>query len=123
MLTTDAIEVQLAGVPSRRRRERRIRGFFFAAAATSVVISVAIVASLAGEAWTFISNVDPGSLTEIGWYPRRGLFDISTLFAGTLTVAGIQYGMLLGGAVVTETVMRSREGEIALARRALEAIA
>ncbi|OFW64877.1 MAG: phosphate ABC transporter permease subunit PstC [Actinobacteria bacterium RBG_16_67_15] len=89
MLTTDAIEVQLAGVPSRRRRERRIRGFFFAAAATSVVISVAIVASLAGEAWTFISNVDPGSLTEIGWYPRRGLFDISTLFAGTLTVAGI----------------------------------
>jgi len=87
--TTEAIEVQLGGVPSRRRREVRIRRFFFAAAATSVIISVAIIGSLAGEAWTFISNVDLGSLTDIGWYPRRGIFDISTLFAGTLTVAGI----------------------------------
>ncbi|HAX82222.1 MAG TPA: phosphate ABC transporter permease subunit PstC [Actinobacteria bacterium] len=89
MQTTQAIEVQLRGVPSRRRREVRIRRFFFVAAATSVVISVAIIGSLAGEAWTFISNVDLGSLTDIGWYPRRGYFDISTLFVGTLTVAGI----------------------------------
>jgi len=89
MQTTEAIETQLGGVPSRRRREVRIRRFFFAAAATSVIISVAIIGSLAGEAWTFISNVDLGSLTDIGWYPRRGVFDISTLFVGTLTVAGI----------------------------------
>jgi phosphate transport system permease protein len=88
-IDTEAIGLQLGGLPSRRRRERRIRGVFFAAAATSVVISLAIVLSLAGEAWTFISHVDLGSLTDAGWYPRRGLFDISTLFAGTLMVAGI----------------------------------
>ncbi|MBI5157351.1 MAG: phosphate ABC transporter permease subunit PstC [Acidimicrobiia bacterium] len=89
MQTSEAIEVQLGGVPARRRREKRIRRFFFAAAATSVIISIAIVGSLAGEAWTFISNVDLGGLTDIGWFPRRGIFDLSTLFVGTLTVAGI----------------------------------
>lgn len=85
----EAIEIQLGGVPSRRRREQRIRRFFFCAAAASVIISIAIIGSLAGEAWTFISNVDLDSLTEIGWFPRRGFFDLSTLFAGTLSVAGI----------------------------------
>ena len=83
------IEEQLRGVPARIRRERWIRRIFFGAAATSVVISVAIVASLAGEAWTFISNVDLPLLRSIGWFPRRGLYDISTLFAGTILVAGI----------------------------------
>lgn len=89
MQTIEAIEIQLGGVPSRRRREQRIRRFFFCAAAASVIISIAIIGSLAGEAWTFISNVDLDSLTEIGWFPRRGFFDLSTLFAGTLSVAGI----------------------------------
>jgi phosphate transport system permease protein len=91
METRDAegFGAELRGAPSRLRREHRIRGFFFAAAATSVVISLAIVLSLTGEAWKFISNVDLGSLTDIGWYPRRGMFDIRTLFAGTLMVAGI----------------------------------
>ena len=85
----EAFGAELRGTPSRLRRERRIRGYFFAAAATSVVISAAIVLSLTGEAWKFISNVDLGSLTDIGWYPRRGIFDVRTLFVGTLIVAGI----------------------------------
>jgi phosphate transport system permease protein len=87
-IDTEAIGLQLGGLPSRRRRERRIRGVFFAAAATSVVISLAIVLSLAGEAWTFISHVDLGSLTG-GLVPASRLVRHPALFAGTLMVAGI----------------------------------
>jgi phosphate transport system permease protein len=66
-----------------------IRWFFLSAAATSILISAAIVLSLAGEAWTFISNVELASLTDIGWFPRRGAYDIGTIVVGTLLVAGI----------------------------------
>jgi phosphate transport system permease protein len=65
------------------------RTLFLGAAATSIVITVAIVLALVGEAWTFISNVDLSSLWGIGWFPRRGNFDIRTVFVGTLLVAGI----------------------------------
>lgn len=85
----ESIQVQLEGSPRRTRRERRIRWFFLSAAATSVLISIAIIASLAGEAWTFVSNVDLWALTDIGWFPRRGMFDVATLLAGTVMVAGI----------------------------------
>jgi phosphate transport system permease protein len=85
----ESIQVQLEGSPRRTRRERRIRWFFLSAAATSVLISIAIIASLAGEAWTFISNIDLWALTDIGWFPRRGMFDVATLLAGTVLVAGI----------------------------------
>jgi len=89
MTTPQQIAVALAGDRSRRRRERRVRAAFFAAAAASVAISVAIVASLFGEAWTFISHVGFSQLADIGWFPRRGLYDIRTLLAGTFLVAGI----------------------------------
>jgi phosphate transport system permease protein len=69
------------------------RVFFLGAAATSIVITIAIVLSLIGEAWVFISNVDLTSLWDIGWFPRRGNFDIRTLLVGTALVAGI--GMLV----------------------------
>jgi phosphate transport system permease protein len=65
------------------------RTLFLGAAATSIVITAAIVLALVGEAWTFISNVDLSSLWGIGWFPRRGNFDIRTVFVGTLLVAGI----------------------------------
>jgi phosphate transport system permease protein len=63
--------------------------FFLGAAATSIVITAAIVLSLVGEAWAFISNIDLTSLWDIGWFPRRGAFDIRTIVVGTLVVAGI----------------------------------
>jgi len=79
----------LAGSPRRQRREALIRRFFWTASATSILISLAIVLSLVGEAWTFITNIDLSSLWEIGWFPRRGLFDIRTIIVGTLLVAVI----------------------------------
>ncbi len=83
----------LRGSPARRRRELGVRLLFLTAALVSIVISLLIILSLAGEAWTFISRVDLALLIERGWFPRRDLFSIQTIVAGTLTVAGI--GMLV----------------------------
>jgi len=74
---------------SRRRRERTMRGLFFAAAALSIVISVLIVVSLVGEAGRFLANVELSSLWSIGWFPRRGLFDVRTLVVGSLIVTAV----------------------------------
>jgi phosphate transport system permease protein len=79
----------LGGARSRHRRERRMRGLFFAAALLSVVISIAIIASLAGGAIDFLSKVDLGTLWSRGWFPRRNLFDVKTIFAGTVIVSAI----------------------------------
>jgi phosphate transport system permease protein len=75
--------------PRKRRVEAIARSCFFLAALTSVIITFLIVGSVAREAWTFISRVDLGSLNEIGWFPRRGLYDVPTLLIGTLLVSGI----------------------------------
>ncbi|MEO7294582.1 MAG: phosphate ABC transporter permease subunit PstC, partial [Candidatus Limnocylindria bacterium] len=66
---------------------------FLGAASVSIVISLLIILSLAGEAWNFISQIDLPLLIERGWFPRRDLYGIQTLVAGTLAVAGI--GMLV----------------------------
>jgi phosphate transport system permease protein len=87
--TTQDNGLSLAGDPRRRRREQVWRLFFLSAAVTSILISVAIIYSLFGEAWTFISQVDLSSLWEIGWFPRRGLYDIRTILVGSLVVGGI----------------------------------
>ncbi|MBA2557527.1 MAG: phosphate ABC transporter permease subunit PstC [Chloroflexi bacterium] len=83
----------LRGSPGRRRRETAVRRAFFAAAAVSVIISVLIIASLVGEAVTFITRVDPAQLQAAGWFPRRDLFDLATIVAGTLVISAI--GMLV----------------------------
>lgn len=80
---------ELHGARARHRRERIMRGLFFVAALLSVVISVAIVASLAGGAIDFLTKVDLGRLWTEGWFPRRNLFDIKTIVAGTLIVSVI----------------------------------
>lgn len=76
---------------SRRRKEAGVRGVFFAAASLSVVITVLIVVTLVGEALSFVRSDDFawGSLNEIGWFPRRGFFDIGTLIVGSLIVTVI----------------------------------
>lgn len=79
----------LRGTAARRRREAIIRLAFLASAAFSVVISVLIVVSLVAEAWDFISRVDLAQLVSPGWLPRRGAYDVATLLAGTLIIAGI----------------------------------
>jgi phosphate transport system permease protein len=79
----------LQGAPGRHRKERLMRGLFFSAALLAVVISVAIILSLAGGAVDFLRRVDLGALWSRGWFPRRNLFDVKTIFVGTLMVSAI----------------------------------
>lgn len=112
-MTTRAIDLEaLGGSPRRRRKETFIYRTFQLAAALSVVISGAIIFSLLGEAVVFLSRVELGSLLEGGWYPRRGLFGIATIIAGTLVVTVV--GMLvaaplgLGAAIYLSEYARPR---------------
>lgn len=66
-----------------------MRLLFLAAATLSVVITALIILAIVGEAWNFISRVDVPALWSGGWFPRRGMFDIPTIVAGTLVVAGM----------------------------------
>ncbi|MEX2459068.1 MAG: phosphate ABC transporter permease subunit PstC [Actinomycetota bacterium] len=79
----------LRGSPGRRRRETAIRRTFLAAAALSIVINLLIVLSLLDGTVEFLRNVDPSALWSRGWFPRRGLYDIKTILAGTLLVSVI----------------------------------
>ena len=79
----------LIGSEKRHRRERIVHFIFLAAAVASVVISAAIVLSMIGRAFAFITSVDIGSLWSSGWFPRRGLYDLRTIVVGTLVIAGI----------------------------------
>ena len=70
------------------RKESAIYRVFQGAALFSILISVLIVGSLVGEAFTFITNVDLAALlSPSGWFPRSGNFDVRTIFAGTMVVA------------------------------------
>jgi phosphate transport system permease protein len=77
----------LSGARARHRREQTMRGLFFAAAFLSVVISIAIVASLTGGAVDFLTKVELSTLWSSGWFPRRNLFDVKTIVAGTVIVS------------------------------------
>jgi phosphate transport system permease protein len=82
-----AADFQIAG--RRRTRERLVRAFFLGAAALSIVVSGAIVFSLLGNALYFLINVDKSSLLAEGWFPRRGMYGIPTIIAGTLVISGV----------------------------------
>lgn len=84
-------DLQIA--PGRRRREATMRGIFRACAALSIVVSAGIILSLIGNALTFAFQVDPAALFAGGWFPRRGMYDIATIVAGTLVISAI--GMLV----------------------------
>ena len=79
----------LRGSNRRRRKESLIRALFLGAAIVSILISAAIVFSLIGKALLFITSVDIEALWSTGWFPRRGLFDLKTIIAGTLIISGI----------------------------------
>ncbi len=70
-----------------------MRLVFLSAATASLIITGLIVLALVGEAWNFVSRVDPAALLAGGWFPRRGMYDIPTILGGTLLIAGI--GMLI----------------------------
>lgn len=82
-----ALDLRVA--PARRRREGAVRLAFAAAAGVSIVISLAIILSLLGNALSFIFQVDPAALWTDGWFPRRGMYDIKTIVAGTLLISTI----------------------------------
>jgi phosphate transport system permease protein len=84
---TSLVPSDLQIAPARRRRERLIRAFFLSAAGLSIAITGAIVLSLLGNALYFLVNVDPSALFAGGWFPRRGMYDIATIVAGTLVIS------------------------------------
>jgi len=83
------VGISLRGSARRQRRERIVRRLFLGAALLTILISVFIVETVLVEAIGFLSQIDLSQLTGIGWFPRRGIFDITTLLLGTLIVTAI----------------------------------
>ena len=73
----------------RRFRETVIRVAVMVAAGASILISVLIVLSLLANALAFVRDVDPAQLVAEGWFPRRDLFSIPTIVAGTLVISAV----------------------------------
>jgi phosphate transport system permease protein len=90
------------------------------AASLSILVSVLIILSLVGEAWNFVSQVDPALLFERGWFPRRDLYGIPTIVTGTLLVAGI--GMLVAGPLGLGAAIWLSEYASPRARRAIKPV-
>jgi len=67
------------------------------AALVSIVISLFIVLALVFEAIEFLQQIDLSDLVGIGWFPRRGQFDIMTLFIGSVLITVI--AMLVAGPI------------------------
>lgn len=80
---------QLRLSPSRRRSDTRMKYVFTAAGLMTLLITLLIIYTLFKDAWSFFWNVPKADLWTIGWFPRRGMFDIKTLFVGTLMVTGV----------------------------------
>lgn len=80
----------LSGNSRRHRREFVIRSILMATALVSIVVSVAIIYTLLDEGFVFIRDVDWGNTWgQVGWFPRRELYDIPTILIATLIVTGI----------------------------------
>lgn len=81
--------ISLQGSARRRRRESIVRGLFLAASLATIIISLLIVATVLFEAISFLGQIEISQLVGIGWFPRRGIFDVSTIVIGTLMVTVI----------------------------------
>jgi phosphate transport system permease protein len=77
---------RLQGAPRRRRNEALVRGVLLAASGLSIAISVGIVLSLVFEAVNFLASIQLSQLFSDGWFPRRGMFSVPTVIAGTLII-------------------------------------
>ena len=80
---------ELTGSQARRRKESLIHIVLTIAGAISVIITALIIWSLLKEAWTFIVGVEWSSVFNIGWFPRRGIYDVKTLIVATLITTSI----------------------------------
>jgi|TARA_B110000037_G_scaffold158615_1_gene178942 phosphate transport system permease protein len=60
---------------------------FLLASAITILISGLIIWTIASEAWAFASQVAADQLQTIGWFPRRGMFDIGTLILNSAQIA------------------------------------
>ncbi len=79
----------LRGSVVRRRRERIVRTVLLSAALATILISAFIIETVLVEALSFLGEIDLGQLFGIGWFPRRGIFDVATIMIGTLIVTAI----------------------------------
>ncbi len=79
----------LRGDPRRVRKEAIVKRVLLAAVALSVVVSAGIVVALVGRAWSFVSEVDTGTLWGDNWAPRSGTFSVKALLSSTFIVTGI----------------------------------
>jgi phosphate transport system permease protein len=76
--------------PRRKRKNSGVRFVFMSAASLSIVISIAIIGSLIGEAWQFVASLDSWSqLWEGGWFPRNNEFSIPTILVGSIVVTAV----------------------------------
>ncbi|MBW3548612.1 MAG: phosphate ABC transporter permease subunit PstC [Actinobacteria bacterium] len=109
---TPLTATDLRGDPRRQRRERVVRRAFLAAATVSILISALIVLSLARETLTFVTQVDWSAVWSEGWFPRRGIYDVKTLFVGSLLVTAIAMAVAvplgMGAAVYLAEYARPR---------------
>ena len=89
-----------------------MRVIFALAAITTFVITALILYVLTADAWRFLWNVDKAKLWDLGWFPRRGRFDIKTLFVGTMIVSAIAMAIAiplgLGSAIYLSEFARPR---------------
>jgi phosphate transport system permease protein len=116
---------ELRGNPRRRRRESRIRRLFLGAAVLAIIINVAILLSLLDGTVDFFRELlrgpGLGSLwNDTGWFPRRNLFDVKTIFVGTVIVSLI--AMLVATPLGLGSAMYLSEYASRRARRILKPI-
>ena len=116
---------ELQGSVRRRRREARIRRSFLAAAALAIVINVAILFSLLDGVVDFLHELVEGPglgvlWNDTGWFPRRNLFDVKTVFMGTLMISVI--AMLVAAPLGLGAAMYLSEYASRRARRILKPI-
>ena len=92
-MATDTLTLQdLRGSARRRRRERVIRGIFLGAASFALIVNAGILLSLFDGTVDFLGKLSAdGNLSSLlsptGWFPRRGAFDVRTIFVGTMLIA------------------------------------
>jgi phosphate transport system permease protein len=84
---------RLQGAPRRRRNEALVQTVLLGASALSIVISAGIVLTLIFEAISFVAAVHLPQLLAEGWFPRRGLFSLPTVIAGTLIITIVATGV------------------------------